>query len=334
MKVLDSIRKNTIFLLLITIIVLYVILKDDFNGIVEAMRNIDIKYILVAILFYFLSLSIKGFANYLIINNKAKISLKEAIKHNCIAHFFNGITPFSTGGQPMEIYMNTEHGYTIAQATNQTVQSFIFYQIALVICGLFAVIYNFIFHLFPKVKLLQHLILIGFIINIIVAVVLLLISSSKVITSKISGLVIKILKLLKIKHNDKEIRSKFNDYYEGFQELKKRKYLAITGISLNIASLLCLYIVPLFILYSMGDFSSLSAVDTLSASAYVYVIGAFVPIPGASGGMEYGFTQFFGNFVSMSKLSATVIIWRFITYYLGLIIGGAMFSLEEKKVKK
>ena len=333
MKVLDSIRKNTIFLLLITIIVLYIILRDDFDGIVEAMRNIDVKYILVAILFYFLSLAIKGFANYLIINNKDKMSLKEAIKHNCIAHFFNGITPFSTGGQPMEVYMNTEHGFTIAQATNQTVQSFIFYQIALVVCGAFAVIYNFIFHLFPKVKLLQHLILIGFIINIIVAIVLLLISSSKTITTKISDLVIKLLKLLKVKHDEKEIHKKFDDYYKGFQELKKRKYLAVTGISLNIASLLCLYIVPLFVLYSMGDFHSLSVVDTLTASAYVYVIGAFVPVPGATGGMEYGFTQFFGNFISLGKLSATVIIWRFITYYLVLIVGGTLFSLEEK-VKK
>ncbi len=333
MKILDSIRKNTIFLLLITIIVLYVILKDDFNGIVEAMSNIDIKYIFVAILFYFLSISIKGFANYLIINNKEKISLKEAIKHNCIAHFFNGVTPFSTGGQPMEIYMNTEHGFTIAQATNQTVQSFIFYQIALVICGLFAVIYNSIFNLFPEVKLLKHLVMLGFAINILVAIILLLISSSKRVTTKISDLVIKILELFKIKHNKKEIHEKFNDYYEGFREIKKRKYLTVVGISLNIASLLCLYLVPLFILYSMGDFYSLSAVDTLTSSAYVYVIGAFVPIPGASGGMEYGFTQFFGNFISLGKLSATVIIWRFITYYLGLIIGGALFSLEEK-VKK
>ena len=115
--------------------------------------------------------------------------------------------------------------------------------------------------------------------------------------------------------------------------MKKRKYLAVTGISLNIASLLCLYIVPLFVLYSMGDFHSLSVVDTLTASAYVYVIGAFVPVPGATGGMEYGFTQFFGNFISLGKLSATVIIWRFITYYLVLIVGGTLFSLEEK-VKK
>ena len=333
MKILDSIKKNTIFLLLITIVILYILLKDDFNGIVQALYTIDVKYVLVALIFYFLSVAIKGFSNYLIINDKEKINLKEAIKHNMIANFFNGITPFSTGGQPMEVYMNTEHNIPVAKATNQTVQSFIFYQVALVICGTFAVIYNFTFHIFPKVKLLQHLVLLGFIINIVVALILLLISSSKSITTRISKLIINLLKVFKVKHNEKEIRKKFDDYHEGFQELKKRKYLTIVGISLNIASLLCLYIVPLFILYGMGDFTSLTAVDTITAAAYVYVIGAFVPIPGASGGIEYGFTQFYGNFLDVKTTFAVLIIWRFITYYLGIIIGGLLFSLE-KKVEK
>lgn len=333
MNLLKNIKKNAVFLLLITGVVLYIVLKDDFNGIVDAMSNIDVKYILVALFFYCLSVSLKGFANYLIINDKSKIDLKEAIKHNLIAQFFNGVTPFATGGQPMEIYMTTEHHIPLAKATNQAVQSFIFYQIALVICGMFAVIYNSIFHIFPKVKLLQHLILLGFIINIIVAIILLLISSSKAVTKKISEVVIKILRVFKIKHNEKEICKKFDDYYEGFKELKGRKYLTITGVSLNIASLLCLYIVPLFVLYSMGNFYSLTVVDTITAAAYVYVIGAFVPIPGASGGIEYGFTQFYGNFISAGTLSAVLIVWRFITYYLGMIVGALLFSLEEK-VKK
>ena len=82
MKILDNIKKNTIFLLLITGVILYIVLKDDFNGIVTAMSKIDIKYILVALLFYFLSVFLKGFSNYLIINDKKKINLKEAVKQD------------------------------------------------------------------------------------------------------------------------------------------------------------------------------------------------------------------------------------------------------------
>jgi uncharacterized protein (TIRG00374 family) len=78
---------------------------------------------------------------------------------------------------------------------------------------------------------------------------------------------------------------------------------------------------------------SMKFVETITASAYVYIVGSFVPIPGASGGIEYSFTQFFGNFIGLDMISAVLIIWRTITYYLGIIIGALLFNLE-KKVKK
>ena len=70
----------------------------------------------------------------------------------------------------------------------------------------------------------------------------------------------------------------------------------------NLLSLGFLYIIPLFITYSMHDFTSLNVLDTLTSSAYVLLMGAFVPIPGASGGIEYGYMKFFGNFLSKTKM--------------------------------
>ena len=330
MNIIKNIKKNTIFLLIITAIVLYIVLKDDFKDIVNILTQIDIKYILLAFLFYALFIIIKGFVNYKITNDKKKISLKEAIKHNIITQFFNGVTPFATGGQPMEVYMLMEHGIPIAKATNQTIQSFIFYQIALVICGSIAVINNFLFPIFPKVRILQILVLLGFIINVVVVIILVLISRSKRVTDKLSNLSIKILKKLRRKVDEEDIKQKFIDYHEGFKELRKRKKLFVGGIVLNIISLLCLYIVPMFILYSMHDFTSLNVNSTITASAYVYIIGGFVPIPGASGGIEYGFGRFFGNFIGASTLSAVLLLWRLITYYIGIIIGALVFNLEKK----
>ena len=287
----------------------------------------------MAILFYALYIVIKGYVNYKITNDKKKLSLREAIKHNIITQFFNGVTPFSTGGQPMEVYMLMEHDIPIAKATNQTIQSFIFYQIALVICGSLAVINNFLFPIFPKVRILQLLVLLGFAINVAVVLVLILISRSKRVTNKLSELSIKLLKKLKRKVDEEDIKQKFSDYHEGFKELRKRKKLFVGGVLLNIISLLCLYIVPLFILYSMKDFTSINVNSAVTASAYVYIIGGFVPIPGASGGIEYGFTRFFGNFIVGHKLSVVLLLWRFITYYVGVIIGAIVFNFE-KKVKK
>ena len=95
-----------------------------------------------------------------------------------------------------------------------------------------------------------------------------------------------------------------------------------------------LYIIPLFVFFSLGDFHSLSIIDTLTASAYVYLIGSFVPIPGASGGIEYGFTQFYGNFITIEKIGAVLIVWRFITYYIGIIIGAIIFNIDRRLHQK
>ena len=333
MKIVKNIRKNTIFILIITVIILCIVLKDNFNDIVLALQTIDLKYIAIAVVFLVLSIVVRGYANYKITDKPDKISIKEAIKHNFITQFFNGITPFSTGGQPMEIYMIREHNIPVAEATNITMQSFLFSQIALVICGFFAVIYNFFFHLFPKIKILQWLVLLGFIINIGIVIGLFIVSYSRRINKKISKLCTKLCKKFKINKTEEEIDQKFLDYYNGFQQIKKRKKLMVLAIILNIVSLVCLYIVPVFILYSMHDFTSMNMVEVVTASAYVYVIGGFVPIPGASGGIEYAFTQFFGNFMIESKLSALLLLWRTITYYFGMIVGALLFNFE-KKVKK
>ena len=84
----------------------------------------------------------------------------------------------------------------------------------------------------------------------------------------------------------------------------------------------------------MHDFTSLNVLDTLTSSAYVLLMGAFVPIPGASGGIEYGYMKFFGNFLSKTKTSATLVIWRFITYYFGMILGMIVFNMDERKKHK
>ena len=338
MKLIENIRKNTILLLLITMVVMYFILKDNLQNILSTLLKADFKYILLAFLSFIISVSLKGYVNYLTVNNKNKISIMEAIKHNVIVQFFNGITPFSTGGQPMEVYMLTEHGISGSKATMIVLQNFIFYQIALVLFGLVAVLYNAIFHIFPNIPVLRELVLIGFVINTLVAIGILLISISEKFTAGVMNILIIFFEKIKIIKNKEETIKKWEGKLEEFHEcakvLRTRKKLFVLGILYNLLSLGFLYIIPLFIIYSMHDFKSLNVFDTLTSSAYVLLMGAFVPIPGASGGIEYGYMKFFGNFLSKTKTSATLVIWRFITYYFGIIIGMIVFNMDERKKHK
>lgn len=334
MKIMKNIKKNTFIILIITILVMYFVLKDDFMNIIHALVNVDIKYLILAFLIFCFSIFLKGYISYKTVDDKKKYSLLEAIKHNVIVQFFNGITPFSTGGQPMEVYMLTEHNINANKGTMIILQNFIFYQIALVLFGIGAVVYNGIYGIFPKVPLLRELVLIGFIVNTLVAVGILFISISKKFTRFCVKGIIFILSKLRLVKNKGKVKENWRNILEEFHEcakfLRKRKRLFVIGILFNVLSLACLYIIPLFILYSIHDYTSLNVATTLTASAYVLLMGAFVPIPGASGGIEYGFLAFFGNFLSNTTTGAILLIWRFITYYLPMIVGAIIFNFDEK----
>ena len=337
-KILENIKKNTFIILLVTILVMYLVLKDNFKSIINLLIKADFKYILIAFILFLLSIFFQAYVLYKIIGNKKKYSLKEAMKLTTIIQFFNGITPFSTGGQPVEVYLLTKKGINANKGTMIVLQNFIFYQVALVLFGIAAVIYNSIFHIFPKVNILRELVLIGFIINTLVAVGILLISISKKFTRVCTKFIIKFLTKTKLVKNKDQVEQNWHNRLEEFHDcadvLRKDKKLFFIGVFYNLLSLTCSYIIPLFIVYSMHDYTSLNIFDTLTSSAYVLLMGAFVPIPGASGGIEYGFTQFFGNFLNVSTTSAVLLIWRFITYYFGMILGAIVFNLDERKQKK
>lgn len=334
----NKMKKNAIIIFIITLIVMYFVLKDDFNNIVDIFQRLELKFIFLAFFFYFLSIFFKAYISYKSVNEKEKYSLFESVKHNVITQFFNGITPFSTGGQPMEVYMLTRHGINANRGTMIVLQNFIFYQIALVLFGVVAVTYNHIFHIFPNNSALKNLVTIGFIMNTLVAIGIIAISLSHKFTNFCMNQLIAIFTKMKIiRSREEKIKSwegRLNEFHSCAASLRKRKKLFIMGVFFNFISLACLYIIPLFIVYGMGDFTGLNIMNTLTASAYVLLMGAFVPIPGASGGIEYGFVKFFGNFLSSSVTNAVLLIWRFITYYFGMIIGMIAFNLDEREMKK
>ena len=60
-------------------------------------------------------------------------------------------------------------------------------------------------------------------------------------------------------------------------------------------------------------------------------MGSFIPLPGGTGGLEYGFVSFFGNFLTGGKLTTLMLLWRFITYYLIMILGAIALNIRKKE---
>lgn len=327
---------NIVLLIVITLLVLYFSLKDNFFDIINQIVKMNIGYLLIAFLllfifFIFKSLSIYSFSKK--INKDFKF--RESIQLVLRTQFFNAVTPFATGGQPYQIYYLKKCNIEYTNATGIVLENFIVYQIALVLLGIIALIINTTFNLFSSNNLLTKLITLGFIINTLVIVVMFIVSFSKKMNKFLITLGINILTKLKlVKDREKKLKkwnNNINDFHEGAKKLLEDKKTFIGNIIFNFLSLCSLYSIPVFILYAMGEFEVINIFETIVVSAYVMIMGSFVPIPGGSGGLEYGFVAFFGNFIKGSKLSATMLVWRFITYYFSMIVGA--IALNIKKVK-
>ncbi len=335
-KLLQNKKISFMLLIILTCIVLFFSLKDNFFETIEQIKNMNLIWLFVAILlligyWLFSSLAMKLIANKF--NNKIKIS--KIFKLNVITQFFNGITPSSSGGQPYQIYALKKSGLTIVDSTNVSIQTFVCYQFALVLLGFVAIIFNKLFNLFTKMNLLKILVIVGFTVNIAIAAFLFAITITKKMNKKIIKFVINIGYKLKIVKNKEEASKKLNDSIDQFQQgtyllLKDKKLLAL-AIVYQLLGLISLYAIPVTLLFGMGDYSSINLGLSIVATAYVMVAGAFVPLPGGTGGLEYAFVSFFGNFIDGGKLTALMIIWRFITYYLGMIIGGIMLNIGKKE---
>ena len=162
------------------IIVFYFVLKDDYRNIVNNLLLANKWYILLGIVLTFGYWFFKALCLHVIVKEyNPKIKFKRMFHQTLITQFFNGVTPFSTGGQPMQVYMLKKNGIKIASATNIIVQEFIMYQMALIVVGIFAIISNLKFQFFTVSPALKSLIILGFIINVLVGIILLFISFSK-----------------------------------------------------------------------------------------------------------------------------------------------------------
>jgi len=332
-----NLRKNSILLLLITAVVVVFVLKDDFPDISRSVMNSNLLYLFIALFIFALGLLFEAKAYQEIIEEyNHSYTLWQAYKMLIITKFFNGITPFSSGGQPMQVYLLKRDGIRITKATNIIIQNFIIYQAALVTVGVFAVGVNHFNPIFED-TLLKHLVRVGFIMNTLVMIGLVIISVSSKFNHFILRKTIWLLdKLHLIKGADKVLarwEERVNDFHEGTDYLKRNPLLCLRTYLYNIIYLVLVYSMPFFVVLGLnhGTMEGVTVIKVIVANAYVAIMGAFVPIPGASGGLEFGYFKFFGNFIKGPILKASLLLWRTISYYIPMVVGGILFNAHMKR---
>lgn len=329
---------NILVILIVLCIVLYFSLRDELDEIVDCILKMDYCWFLVGVLCLVLYRVLTGLSLYSLVKiNGEEVSLLRSIQISFIILFFHGVTPFAGGGQPMEIYYLHNEKIGVTKATNIVLQNFIVYQIALIFLGMVAVIYNHYFQIFVEDSLLKKLVMLGFVINVLVLVVTCLFSFCKRLNQFVCNTGLNFLRKIKIVKDVDMTRKKLIEYLNNFHKnakiLKKNKVKVFKIILINLLALIIQYSISFAVMYALGV-EKLNYVTSIITTAYVMIIGSFVPIPGGTGGLEYGFICFFGYLVSGSILTAGMLIWRLISYYLGIIIGAVCLMFYRKKEQK
>lgn len=252
-----------------------------------------------------------------------------------IQALFNAITPMSTGGQPSQLAAMIQMGMEVGRSTSILLMKFIIYQIVVFFAYVFTIIFGF-HTVMTKFAGLAVFIAIGFLIHISSIIFLLAIMFAyrftKRATNWVMDLLGKFMKKERVENWRKATLEKIDTFYAESQKLKKEKNKLVIASVLTILQLLFFYSVPFMVLTALNVPCSWSSVTQMNIMIIMFM--AIIPIPGASGGAEYSFQTLFSTFISShGALILAMFVWRFATYFFGMILGIFGWIFKPKRIK-
>lgn len=344
MKNKSSLIKNSIFVVVLLIVVLVVIFSiNDFSKIVENFKNLKLEYLFYSLGITILYLLTWSCSLFIILKKyKSKMNNTTLFLVSNTDLFFNGITPFSTGGQPFQVYSLTRGKMKASDATTAVMGKMIVYQVAIVIVSTFAlfVSYNKVAH---STKNFIILVFIGYFMNLFVLLFLLLTSTCKWfkrLIMKLFNLIGKIKWLKGKMENKKEgFENYLSDFQSSFKNLLKHPISLLASLSFQILNLIFMFVIPYFLLRGMGITSNNNFYLLIYVISLVALNSAFMcwlPTPGASGGAEFGLQTLLLTITGVNSGIALIVmlLWRFFTYYVTIIYGFISYLILERKIRK
>ncbi len=328
---------NITLVLLLTGGVLYFNLKDNIALVVDAMVNVDLRFIALAVGLIFGTFLLEGIILYILARlYTTRFSLGKGLANSLIGIFYNNVTPGHSGGQFAQAYTFKKQGLELSSAASILVMHFLLNQMALVTWGLLAVAFKIKDFLtliqpitlfgvnFPTISLA----IIGFSLNFIVIIGIFFLAYSKFIHDFVIKGVIGLLgKMRIIKHPD-IVKNNVQVQIENFRiELRRLQ----SNIPVTVV-LYLLFMFRYFVLYSLPmviarSFPTITVTGTLwdgvFMTSYLYVITNLAPVPGSAGVSELLFSHLFQSlFGGYAATIAPQLVWRSTTFYLGLIVSG------------
>lgn len=256
---------------------------------------------------------------------------KNSFKVSMLGQLFNNITPFSSGGQPMQAYELTKTGKRVSDSLSAMAIKFIITQTALVISTVVVVLFEFSFF----AELMQNYVwiaIIGFFLNILAIIVVILAGIKKNMITFFTTPIIKLLgkvHILKQPENTIEKLDKSIDHFrEQFLFMKSEKKMVVKMFIIAVIQSFAYYSITYMVYRAFGN-TGITFWKIIPTQAFLLLIMTFIPTPGSGLGAEGGFYLLFHS-IFQQGINMSILFWRIYTFYLPIMVG-ALFLIPTKR---
>ena len=333
-KRLSNLAKAVLIVLASLLVVFVIAGITDIRVTLDAMRNISFSWIIGIFSIAFFDWLAEALTVWLFARSyRAKVSLIYLFKNTLVGRFFSAITPFSTGGQPAQIAFLGKRGVEYGQATAMLLSRFLFYQIVVTGASVFGLIRAY--SMFAKrISNLALLAFFGFALNGFVLFLLLLFTLNKSLAEKTISKISKFFVSLRIVKRKELFQQKLFEqtrlFHDCMTQSAKNPLISVLALLVALLEVVAKISVTYFTARSLNIASSYF--DVAMTQLVVFLVASFVPTPGATGASEGVYTLFF-KFLFGPKTVAALLVWRFFTYYLNIIVGGLATAHELGQLK-
>lgn len=254
-------------------------------------------------------------------------------KMTMIGQYYCSLTPMSTGGQPMQVYYMNKNGVSLGAASSSMTVKVVIYNVCMVATALIGVIYNFGYFM-ENAGVALPFAIIGIILNSVIIALFCLMFFNKKACEKVMAWIICFLCKIRIVKNRAALEEKtettLKEYFGSVSFMKKNPkkmvWLSVTTWVQTVAMMSVSYCI-----YRAFGYNQESPILFITLQYVLFIAVSYVPLPGASGAQELGFLKIFGNILPRDKAYIVMMLWRFFTYIVSIIVGGVIIVWDQVK---
>ena len=303
----------------------------------EAISRLEIPWIGGLLLCWIAFAGFETLGNQICLNKRGcRISFLRTFRTVLIGMYYSSITPGSAGGQPMQINALRKEGVPVEYGTLSLTVRFVMNQftICMMTLALFLIHHDFVVQQLGGAIWAAR---IGWLINFAAVPLVVLATWKRSWVQGLANWLISLLAKIRIVRNKDAMITKVTDvldtYNKAMLNLLKSPGQILIQFLCSFVSLLGMTATIIFVYHAFGQ-EGTPWYQLLTLSCLLYVSASYTPLPGASGAQEGGFLVFYNGIFKNGTIGMALLVWRFFTFYLFLLVGIGTVVLEKIILKK